>query len=176
MTPTELAWLSGYLEGEGCFHFPETPCIQVGATDEDVVTKAASLMGTKIYRREARKPGWKPCYLAVVRGDAARELMVAILPFMGSRRSAKIREVLNLAACRPGRACGERSGRSTLSDAAVLEMRQFAAGGVSGQELARCFGVTSTTVSQVLTGKAWRHLAGPLRVPCRGGRCAVRSS
>lgn len=45
MTVKEIAWLAGYLEGEGCFGKVKDkyPSIRVSATDEDDIEKVARL-------------------------------------------------------------------------------------------------------------------------------------
>lgn len=98
----DLAWLAGLLEGEGSFmlgrnivnerlyHYPK---IVVAMTDEDVIARAAGLFGTSVYvipPTEGRKQQWR----AQKNGSGAAEIMVALLPHMGIRRSAKIEEIL----------------------------------------------------------------------------------
>jgi hypothetical protein len=47
MTESDLAWLAGLLEGEGCFHFTRTAYVVISMTDEDIIERAASLMNSK---------------------------------------------------------------------------------------------------------------------------------
>ena len=95
----ELMWLVGILEGEGWLGSDRgvRACVQVAMTDEDVVQKAANLMGaTAIGRRERadkrRYP--KPIYVARVHGYQAARIMQMVLPHMGKRRSEEIRSAL----------------------------------------------------------------------------------
>lgn len=54
---------------------------------------------------------------------------------------------------------GENRTRSKLTDATVRRIRiDYAAGGVTQDELARRFGVTQPLVAQVINGKAWQHV------------------
>jgi len=56
-------------------------------------------------------------------------------------------------------AIGERSGRSSLTEAQVIEMRQIrAASGAAYQRIAKQFGVTAMTAFRAITGKNWSHL------------------
>lgn len=105
MSKTELAWLAGLLEGEGCFYLTSNrqtkktyhyPAVQLCMTDRDIVERAAVLMGTKCWARKANyKPNWNQAWVTAVIGSRAVALMEAVLPFMGIRRSAKIRSLID---------------------------------------------------------------------------------
>lgn len=94
-THDDLIWLAGLLEGEGTFdlHRGKYPRIRLAMTDRDVVGRAASLMDTKLRLSLHRAPA-QPTWHSEVSGDRAAELMRELLPFMGTRRSGKIAEVL----------------------------------------------------------------------------------
>lgn len=108
MTETELAWLAGLLEGEGCFYLDASPSrlrrgarpaigVTLQMTDEDVVRRAAHLMDSPSVYMEKRKtaaPNHLPSYRTGVYGAKAEWLMYILLPFMGNRRSERIRELL----------------------------------------------------------------------------------
>lgn len=117
MNDMQLAWLAGLLEGEGCFYFRTTPWIMLQMTDEDVVQKAALLFKRKCSRCSKPLPSGKYVYHTHVTGTDALGVMESLLPFMGIRRSEKIKEVMALSAARPGVAFGERAGCSVISDA-----------------------------------------------------------
>lgn len=53
---------------------------------------------------------------------------------------------------------GERNANAKLTDQAVREIRRLAAQGVRRSELARRYGVSVPTVSQVIRGVIWRHV------------------
>ncbi len=57
-----------------------------------------------------------------------------------------------------GRAIGSAHGRSKLTEADVMEIRELRAAGWSTGDLATAFGVTRSTVTNILTGKTWTHL------------------
>lgn len=108
LTDVESAWLAGLLEGEGCFRVAHDrrpgrrPQLTVALkmSDRDVVARAAEILpGTprKVRTREDSKknPKWSDTYECSWTGQAAEDLMVAVLPHMGTRRSAKIRECLS---------------------------------------------------------------------------------
>lgn len=96
----DLVWLAGLLEGEGTFdlHRGKYPRIRVGMTDRDVVGRAATLMGSRI--RMTISKVHKTTFHAEVSGERAADIMVALLPHMGARRSSKIGEILGKRAFR----------------------------------------------------------------------------
>jgi hypothetical protein len=107
MPDFELGWVVGLLEGEGCFFItrrtkgPYGPYlyarVTVCMTDRDVLERLQRTTGVgTLEKTRARKdPEHKPISQWIVcRHQEAIELMVAVYPFMGTRRQAKIREVL----------------------------------------------------------------------------------
>ncbi len=105
MTDLEIAWFAGLLEGEGWFraylssqHPSWRPRLLVGLkmNDRDVVERAAALVGgkTKIRTERPREIKWSDSYRIEWNGKDAEHVMRTILPYMGQRRSAKIRECL----------------------------------------------------------------------------------
>ena len=103
-TRDNIIWLAGLLEGEGCF---SNGAIVLRMTDYDVVEKAFSIAGFgKIYvGGEKKKPHHKQCWHWQARkGKFVYALLIAILPFMGDRRSRKITEnIKNWISCQHGR-------------------------------------------------------------------------
>lgn len=97
MTESEVAWLAGLLEGEGCFGLTSNKHglrITVGMTDLDTIEKIQRIAGGNIIGTK-NLPNRKPLYTwhASVR-EVAVDVMLAILPHMGQRRSGKIQELL----------------------------------------------------------------------------------
>lgn len=93
----DIAWLAGLLEGEACFGcYKGCPTIELQMTDEDVVSRVAALTGAKL--KTPWKPNGKPTYKTVyscgLRGSAAIGWMQTLYVFLGERRQAKIREIL----------------------------------------------------------------------------------
>lgn len=97
ITRDELLWLAGLLEGEGSFdaHRGKYPRVRLAMTDRDVVGRAASLMGTE-FRLALHPAPAKATWHSEVSGEKAAEIMRAILPFMGTRRSQRIADVLGV--------------------------------------------------------------------------------
>lgn len=131
MNKEDVIWLAGYLEGEGCFGAyaayrrprSKRPMIQVAATDEDVVLKVSALFGQKLYKRKSRSANRKQVFYTMCQGDKAVEVMTAILPYMGARRTQKIKEVLEVARLRPGSPSGELQGRARFTNEQAYAIR-----------------------------------------------------
>jgi hypothetical protein len=113
-TRDDLLWLAGLLEGEGVFDAQRGryPRIRVGMTDRDIVGRAATLMGTRV-RLQYRPAPASPMWHAELQGERAAAIMRELLPFMGSRRSGRIAEVLGVDAFRR-RVGGEEAHRKSI--------------------------------------------------------------
>ena len=102
MSEADIAWLAGLLEGEGSFFMTGRgdyyyPTIVVSMTDRDVVERVSRMFGTGIYaqKQDKRYPNAKIGYRTQTTGHKAAGLMEQLLPWMGERRSQKIKELLN---------------------------------------------------------------------------------
>jgi hypothetical protein len=99
----EIAWFAGLLEGEGYFGMAPNrtrgrteryPSIVIAMCDQDVVERCARLLGTRASHLKSRQEHHKPTYRCLIRGTGAIEWMLRIYPYMGRRRQAKIREIV----------------------------------------------------------------------------------
>ena len=106
-------WLVGLLEGEGTFYTPSKatlPVVEIEMNDEDVVTRAASLIGSKVTFRDRAMPDVngkqvvRRTYRTRLRGYRAVWLMHRIKPYMGSRRRLQIQAALRATILRPKKA------------------------------------------------------------------------
>jgi len=93
----DLGWLAGLLEGEGSFmqlkESPGVPVLSIGMIDEDVIAKAAMLMGVSYHPHAL--PSGKTRYQLMIRGNRrARRIMETLLPFMSARRKTQIEMAL----------------------------------------------------------------------------------
>lgn len=104
MTEVEIAWIAGIIEGEGSITIknygserPEDyPILRVAMTDEDIIRRIHRItnVGNVNYTAD-RGPNRKPCWTWAVRArDDVKEMLQAIFPWMGIRRSGKIEEAL----------------------------------------------------------------------------------
>ena len=101
-----IEWLAGLLEGEGCFtttksgsgNFYTTPLLSLCMTDCDVVDTASALMttlgGRRINRALRHLPSGKTAYQAQTTGLPAIKIMVAVLPYLGQRRTRDIQRLI----------------------------------------------------------------------------------
>jgi hypothetical protein len=102
LTPTELAWVAGLLEGEGCFtrksraSSPRGIVVMCQMTDCDVLHRLHKIVGAGYFRGPYPNGprGRLPRYTFQVSGNLAYQLMKQLLPLMCSRRTARIRQLL----------------------------------------------------------------------------------
>lgn len=102
-----LAWAAGLFEGEGCIQCPRPanrrkayPGLSLCMTDEDVVRRFHLTVecGT-VRKREPRREGWKAAWVwSTQQAREVERLLMAFLPYLGSRRASKAREALDLCA------------------------------------------------------------------------------
>lgn len=90
MNTYHAAWLAALIDAEG---WVGHRAIQIEMTDQDLVERAAEIMKSKSVRTRVRD-GNKRTWRADVYGEAALVVMRETLPYMGIRRSAKMRESL----------------------------------------------------------------------------------
>lgn len=96
----DIAWLGGLLEGEASFQFKNgCPKIALQMTDRDVVARAADILGVPIgasSRKPKGKDTYKPVWHLGVHGKRALGWMMTLYQFLGERRQAKVREIIDL--------------------------------------------------------------------------------
>jgi len=104
----DIAWLAGIVEGEGCFtrvsaagtNARPSAVIAIAMTDEDVVRRAAAILGGYAVSKTLspamlkRRPNPKPVYRVSVSGHRAAAWMMTLYALMGKRRKARIAELL----------------------------------------------------------------------------------
>lgn len=93
---TDIYWLAGLYEGEGCFQCDTSPRMQLKMTDEDTVVKARGLIkkDAKIAVRQHTN-GNKTSYIFYNQGINAISWMMTLYPLMSRRRKEKIREIIS---------------------------------------------------------------------------------
>lgn len=96
----DAAWLAGLLDGEGCFDAPAgRPRLRVKMGDLDVILRAADIMGARVHTEFDDRPTVSgrprsPMHVAALHGEAALSVMRAVLPWLGSRRSARVADIV----------------------------------------------------------------------------------
>jgi len=99
ISPIDLAWLAGVLEGEGSFietwvgrpkYHNVVICLKM--TDRDVVDRVAALWNSGVYDEKVPRSilSRKVSYAAYLTGQRAIALMYQLWPHMGERRRAQI--------------------------------------------------------------------------------------
>lgn len=94
MTPVEIAWLAGILEGEGYFASHRgSPYIKVDMTDRDIIARIAALAGMAVRgpRQPKGKPTYKPVWSCYISGHKAIGVMLTVYTHLGARRRAAVR-------------------------------------------------------------------------------------
>ncbi len=103
MKRLDLYWLAGLLEGEAYFgirknrvkgHLYFYPEMQLQMCDHDVVKRVAKLLRATIYCYNNPRPRCQKWFRTGVTNSRAAALMRALYPLMGTRRRAKIREII----------------------------------------------------------------------------------
>jgi hypothetical protein len=154
MEETDLAWLTGLLEGEGSFlkappSAPNCPRISLEMTDQDVVERAALLMrGTVAKRTNLKSSRWKPTYRIILKGARAVLLMRILYPGMSVRRRIQIDTALESYI---ERKTGDNTRR--LSESQVRQIRSRQDSSISA--LAREYEVSRPTIRDIRNRKSW---------------------
>lgn len=96
---TDLAWAAGLIEGEGCFtlHSKRHPYLLIDMADKDVIEKLHSIFPFGNFRGpyyHKNKPHYKPRWRFDAFGAKCRNIMIYLYPYFGTRRKAKINELL----------------------------------------------------------------------------------
>lgn len=96
----QVAWAAGLIEGEGCFTLHTgAPYFILDITDKDVLEKLIIIFPFLNLRgpyKHKNKPNNKDRWRVDAFGPKAVQLIDEILPFMCSRRTAKIKELLEI--------------------------------------------------------------------------------
>lgn len=97
---TQLAWLAGIIEGEGCISIKSRPnqknalMVRVKMTDEDIIQRVANLFGTSYRSVAPAQAHWKTQYSTEITGKRAANLMKMISPLLGRRRKERLASLL----------------------------------------------------------------------------------
>ena len=127
MTPTEAAWLAGFLDGEGSFmvtrSFRKTcaaptyiAVVAAANTDIRLVERCKTLAGGCIVGIKSKSDRWKDAYHWTLKGVGVGPVLVEIIPYLVSKkRQAEL--LLHLRSLtRIGSPPGRNSTRKTLEE------------------------------------------------------------
>lgn len=133
----DLFWLAGLLEGEGTFYMTKErnrciPVMAVSMTDEDIIKRVSELWQRKYHCLKKQKEHHKCPYRVAICGAPAIEWMTLLRPFMGKRRSAKIKSIIEEFKGQPPKII-----RRKIADEQVREAYIKIANGLSLRKAAR---------------------------------------
>ena len=96
MTPDQVAWVAGILEGEGSFVSSQSVSIRVTMTDLDILERLQKVTGVgRIYDTTRRKDTHKEAWIWTVQRRAhIRHIIEAVLPWLGKRRTVAANKLL----------------------------------------------------------------------------------
>lgn len=140
----EISWLAGLLEGEGSF-LPQkeghSVVISLQMTDEDVVSKVATMFEISYCQPKKQKEHHKQSYKLSLRGSKALEVMKLVKPYMGKRRSEKIQECIESY-------CLKTNRKINIDDYnSVYNMYKE---GIKPDDIGKKFGITKWRVYQII--------------------------
>lgn len=146
----DRGWVAGLLEGEGTFYPKATtgyPYIACHMTDHDVLTRLQGIVGGSTIpmkkQYDHHRPSWRWC----AGGALAVEIMTTIRPLMGTRRGARIDELLAGDVARRDRAEEKRTPTKSAA-------RAYLNGEGTTRECGALYGVSHVAViNQVKTWK-----------------------
>ena len=100
----EVIWAAGLFEGEGTITIARLPSgkqyprIKVKMTDEDVIAKFASIFDMtyrSVQKDKSWQEHWKDAWYTDCTGKKAYAVLMAIYPWLGTRRRTRVREAIN---------------------------------------------------------------------------------
>lgn len=108
LTTTDIAWIAGLFEGEGCIHIPSQRhgvSVRLKMADRDVVEALHALFPCpKIRVVKPHQPHHKYQYeWCLTNGERIVRFLEIVLPFLKERRSKKAHELIAYIANRPGK-------------------------------------------------------------------------
>ena len=118
-------------------------------TDEDVVTRVATMFGRKVGRWQSGKAREQPVFLVRITGAKAVAWMTALHPLMGDRRRMQIDRALGSYAPTPV---------ALLDDATAVEALRLLAAGSTVREVAERFGTSVWCIYDLRGGRTYKHL------------------
>ena len=148
----DIAWLAGYLEGEGSFmkpspSLPSSPVLQIESTDEDIISRISKILGIKYQKGvKPRKENHKQSWQVRCRGRLAVRWMKKLLPYMSNRRTIQINEAI--ASLRVNR----------LTDEQIVDIKVRLLNNEKCASIARVHGTARETISQIKRGLIYNNV------------------
>lgn len=155
ISDTDLHWLAGIIEGEGCFTLSGNkycqPTIKIGMTDHDIMLKVHKLLSCGTICERKSNNGYKTQWIVRVYSKDAVEWMNILYPLMGSRRKLAIEEVLSKTRW--------KSPRNKINNEIADNIRLLlSTTKLSQREIGDKYGITAQQVSNISRGLQWKVL------------------
>ena len=88
-----IEWLSGYIDGEGCFVLPQgnrQPTIKINSANYDLLSAIFEQFGGSFYNHGSATNKRRKSWSWVIRGDRAIDLTVKLLPHLREKQSQAV--------------------------------------------------------------------------------------
>lgn len=102
VSDVDLAWVSGLFEGEGCVGWIDTRrrgnnagYVTIAMVDKDIIDRVERVTGIGRRFEQKLKSGKTLYQWRVNKQEDVVAFLTKILPFMGQRRTARIKEVMD---------------------------------------------------------------------------------
>jgi hypothetical protein len=146
-------WLAGLLEAEGSFiegppSAPNQHRISIQTTDEDVIARAAHILGCSYHFVRRKNTHHKNFYIAILRGRRAIETMKTLQPLMGLRRQAQIEKAL----------ASYLYQKPPITEETAREIKIRLANGERMHSIADTLNVSYMIVKKINQGRSWKHV------------------
>ncbi len=164
-TRENLAWLAGIIEGEGTMRWTkpapkrddgrhpggQSLDLSIAMTDEDVLRRVAEIAGVgKVFGPYQPKPETrKPIFTYKVSGANAYAVLAAVFSWLHSRRREQV-----LTAIKSWTQSHPK--RALAADQVAAIKSTYAMGSVSMATLGAEYGVSASTISNVVSGKMYK--------------------
>lgn len=95
-TTADLAWLAGFLEGDGCFCLQKHryASVKVSQTSRWPLEVCQRLLGGTIHPRRHNQPNHRPVFYWSIGGPSAAGAMMTLFSFLSPRRREQVKSVL----------------------------------------------------------------------------------
>jgi hypothetical protein len=111
VTPREIGWVAGFLEGEGTFRYNvSSPLVSAAQAQLEPLERLQKILGGRVHSLKPGKPHHKPQWLWVIGGTNAAGIMMTMFMMMSPRRRQQI-----VAALAPWRRRGTIAWRGKMT-------------------------------------------------------------
>ncbi len=91
LSATDLAWLAGLIDGEGCIRLNLirerscTPYLSIFMKHYETMKEVSQMTGGTLQERKPQKPHWSKTYGIQLTGDRARATVEAVRPYLRTK-------------------------------------------------------------------------------------------